>query len=193
MQNKYSTFQEMIFDQPNKTLQSLVEIISEECFNKSFNHTVYFNNRLRSTGGRYHVKCHDIDINPKMYTEHGLNTLIGIIKHELCHYHLNVNGYSGNHNTVEFQSLLKKVDGPRYAPAPAKIHYYVCTGCGNSFQESRKFNTNRYVCAKCHGRLRYVMKQSFKNDDGTSSDHENEILKKIIDHENLKKEVNKYA
>jgi predicted SprT family Zn-dependent metalloprotease len=34
-------------------------------------HCAYFNKRLRTTGGRYLLKSHDIEINPKQYEHYG--------------------------------------------------------------------------------------------------------------------------
>lgn len=65
----------------DQQLQRLVEKVSLQFFAKPFNHHAYFNHRLKTTGGRYHLDSHDIDINPKM-DDHGTHdVLIGIIKH----------------------------------------------------------------------------------------------------------------
>ena len=71
----------------NKALQELVSNIPIEYFNKPFKHNAVFNKRLRTTGGRYLLNSHDIEINPKQYEYFGVEALIDIIKHELCHYH----------------------------------------------------------------------------------------------------------
>lgn len=55
----------------DQALQGLVEKISSEDFGRKFKHRAFFNGRLRTTGGRYRLKDHDIEINPKMLTEHG--------------------------------------------------------------------------------------------------------------------------
>lgn len=139
----------------DQELQNLVEKISKEAFAKPFKHRAYFNSRLRTTGGRYHVASHDIDINPKMLTEHSMEVLVGVIKHELCHYHLHLDGYSGKHNTLAFKRLLKAVGGSRFAPAPADKRplKYICTHCGQIYHRKRKIDTHKYVCGKCHGKL----------------------------------------
>ncbi|HCY6141845.1 TPA: SprT family protein, partial [Staphylococcus aureus] len=49
----------------NDKLQRMVENLSEEKFGRTFQHRAYFNKRLRTTGGRYLLKSHDIEINPK--------------------------------------------------------------------------------------------------------------------------------
>ncbi len=42
--------------------------------------------------------------------------LIGIIKHELCHYHLHRLGLGYQHKDRDFKTLLQKVGGSCYAP-----------------------------------------------------------------------------
>ncbi|WP_283678007.1 SprT family protein [Lentilactobacillus sp. Marseille-Q4993] len=142
----------------NKELQRLVEQISVEYFAKPFSHKARFNGRLRTTGGRYILQSHDIEINPKMVANFSQDVLVGIVKHELCHYHLHLAGKTGKHNTKEFQTLLKAVGGSRYAPAvpkPSK-YQYVCSECGLIYKRQRKINTKRYVCGRCHGKLELV-------------------------------------
>ncbi len=95
----------------NEQLQKMVEDISIKYFAKPFRHRAYFNSRLKTTGGRYHLNDHNIDINPKMDDGQTHEVLIGIIKHELCHYHLHLAGYSAKHNTKQFKQLLKAVGG----------------------------------------------------------------------------------
>lgn len=78
-------------------LQHLVEELSLSVFNKPFTHRAVFNSRLKTTGGRYHLSDHHLDFNPTMLTEHGMEVFIGIIKHELCHYHLHLAGLGHRH------------------------------------------------------------------------------------------------
>lgn len=143
---------QLLNKKPNATLQALTRMISEEFFHKDFNHIAYFNNRLRTTGGRYHLESHNIDINPKMYTEHGLETLVGTIKHELCHYHLHMNGINDGHGS-QFKALLKAVGGTRYAPKPVKYkeYSYFCKECGCKYTRHRKIDASRYACSLCGG------------------------------------------
>ena len=70
----------------NLALQSLTESIAIKYFGKAFKHEVYYNKRLRTTGGRYILSSHNIEINPKQYEMFGEKAVIDIIKHELCHY-----------------------------------------------------------------------------------------------------------
>ncbi|ORO18815.1 SprT family protein, partial [Staphylococcus aureus] len=69
----------------NDKLQRMVENLSEEKFGRTFQHRAYFNKRLRTTGGRYLLKSHDIEINPKQYEHYGEDAVVKIILHELCH------------------------------------------------------------------------------------------------------------
>src|SRR3954470_8114675 len=97
-----------------KELQTLVEKISLEFFGKTFRHMALFNLRLRSTGGRYLLGTHNIEINKKYLEQLGEKELLGIVKHELCHYHLHLEGKGYQHKDLEFKALMKKVGAPRF-------------------------------------------------------------------------------
>jgi len=148
----------------DKKLQQLVEEISLRFFNKKFTHKATFNKRLRTTGGRYILNTHNIDINPKYLEEHGLDEVIGIIKHELCHYHLHIEGKGYKHRDNDFRELLKKVGAPRFCTplksepkSVRKILKYQCKSCQQIFNRKKKVDTTKYVCGKCGGKI-YLMK-----------------------------------
>lgn len=142
-------------------LQKIVEEVSLEYFNKSFRHKATFNNRLRTTGGRYLLRFHNIELNPKYYQERGIDELVGIIKHELCHYHLHLEGRGYQHRDRDFRELLKEVDAPRFCKPldsvkerrTTKQYLYTCKSCGLGYVRKRRVDTNRYVCGKCSGKL----------------------------------------
>jgi len=143
-------------------LQSLVEEISMNSFGKLFQHKAYFNPRLRSTGGRYILNTHHIEINRKYLEQLGHNELCGIIKHELCHYHLHIEGKGYKHSDQDFKKLMREVDAPRFCsqlPEPSnrkisrKLVIYFCVKCGQEYQRKKRINTNKYVCGKCKGKL----------------------------------------
>ncbi|MEJ6400199.1 SprT family protein [Nicoliella lavandulae] len=143
----------------NQELQQLCEQISLESFARPFKHQIYFNPRLKTTGGRYYLKSHNIDINPRMVNSADQKLLIGIIKHELCHYHLHLAGFSGQHRTHEFKQLLAAVGGLRYAPKLDQPKYqYECERCHQIYARKRLVNTSKYVCGKCRGRLKLISK-----------------------------------
>lgn len=98
----------------NKELQKLTEDISETYFKKPFRHQALFNDRLKTTGGRYLLTSHNIELNRKYLIEHGREELIGIIKHELCHYHLHLEGKGYKHRDRDFRMLLQQVNAPRF-------------------------------------------------------------------------------
>lgn len=139
----------------NEELQRLTEKWSLECFSRSFDHQIVFNNRLRTTGGRYHLMDHHIDINPLMYTEFDLNNLRRVVLHELCHYHLHLMGMDYHHRSRAFRTLLTRVGGARYAPPTSNRQgrktrwLYQCTGCGIIIARQRRFNPRHYVCRRC--------------------------------------------
>ncbi|MGO4889634.1 SprT family protein [Anaerobacillus sp. MEB173] len=141
-------------------LQKLVEKVSREYFGLPFKHEARFNRRLRTTGGRYLLRSHDIELNPKQLESFGLEELIGIIKHELCHYHLHIQKKGYQHRDKDFKDLLQKVGGSRYCnsiPGERRIvkvkYIYRCSDCGTPYERKRRIDTNRYVCGRCKGRL----------------------------------------
>ncbi|RRK11885.1 SprT family protein [Lactiplantibacillus garii] len=143
-------------------LQQLVMEISQRAFHQPFRHRAYFNRRLRSTGGRYQLASHDIDINPKMLTDFGEATLVGVIKHELCHYHLHLAHRGYQHRDRDFKQLLAAVKGSRYAPTPkekvvqAYRYTYQCQRCGQLYRRKRRMDTSRYTCGRCRGPIKLV-------------------------------------
>lgn len=148
----------------NEELQQLVKEISLSYFNKPFLHKSYFNDRLRTTGGRYMLDTHHIEINRKYYHYFGKEELVAIIKHELCHYHLHLEGKGYRHRDKDFKELMSSVGAPRFCSAlpqlkrsrSRKIVKYICSDCNSIYQRKRRINTDRYVCGKCQGRLRYM-------------------------------------
>ncbi|MDN2452672.1 SprT family protein [Lactobacillus sp. UCMA15818] len=140
----------------NTSLQELVEKISLDSFGQSFDYNATFNSRLRTTGGRYDLRTHNIDINPKMLIEHDEETLRGVIKHELCHYHLHLDNKGYQHRDSDFKRLLTEVAGLKFAPLSIPTHRYgyVCIECNQLYVRKRRINLGKYVCSKCHGKLK---------------------------------------
>ncbi|MCZ8536688.1 SprT family protein [Paenisporosarcina quisquiliarum] len=145
----------------NEELQQLVINISETVFHKPFKHEAYFNSRLKTTGGRYMLQTHHIQINPKSLELHGRDELEGIIRHELCHYHLHIEGKGYKHRDKEFKDLLKVTKSPRFCANLGAVkrkkketqHVYGCISCGLLYRRKIRLNTNKYRCGKCSGRL----------------------------------------
>lgn len=144
----------------DKELEELVKSISLKYFNKPFKHVAHFNHRLRTTGGRYHLKSHHLDFNPKILEVFGLSVFIDIIKHELCHYHLHLEDRGYRHRDADFRKLLDKVGGLRYTPSIELEEgillrwTYKCEACKKIYHRKRKFDVQRFVCSHCHGKLR---------------------------------------
>ena len=145
----------------NAELQTLTEQLSLKYFHQPFRHQVFFNRRLKTTGGRYHLHDHHIDINPLMLEEVDEDNLKRVILHELCHYHLHLAGRGYQHRDRDFKLLLKQVGGSWYAPATSKARHqrryrylYRCQRGGVWLPRMRRFNTSRYHCARCGGRFR---------------------------------------
>ncbi|MCC0566831.1 SprT family protein [Brevibacillus borstelensis] len=145
----------------DQELQALVEAVSAQYFARPFRHQARFNSRLRTTGGRYLLRSHDIEINPRHLEQHGEEELIGIVKHELCHYHLHLEKKGYQHKDRDFQELLKQVGGSRYCQevggGRTRLPYryeLVCEACQMRYKRKRKINPARYRCGRCSGKLR---------------------------------------
>lgn len=164
--SKYNSFEYNFIGDlvTNVELQQLVEDLSLQYFQKHFKHKATFNNRLRTTGGRYLLKSHNIEINPKYLVEYGIETMEGIIKHELCHYHLHIEGKGYQHKDHDFKQLLKKVGAPRFCQVLPSIQQkqsyliYKCEKCDKMYKRKRRINVRKYVCGSCRGKLKYIGK-----------------------------------
>lgn len=152
----------------DKELTALVKELSDTVFGKPFRHEARFNARLRTTGGRYLLRSHDIEINPASYQEYGAEELIGIIKHELCHYHLHLEGKGYQHRDADFRQLLKETGSPRFCSLvqsksrrkTVMRYVYACTECGTGYPRKIRMNTARYRCGKCAGPLQLVKERT---------------------------------
>src|SRR5699024_7480135 len=61
----------------------LTNSVSTQFLNKPLKHTIMYNDRLRTTGGRY-IPCKKrIAMNPNYVVEMGYEEVVGIIKHDL--------------------------------------------------------------------------------------------------------------
>ncbi|MDR3241052.1 MAG: SprT family protein [Lactobacillaceae bacterium] len=149
----------------NDELQTLVNEISINDFKRPFLHHATFNRRLKTTGGRYLLKTHNLEFNPLMLEEFDLATLIGVIKHELVHYHNHLQGIPYQHRDAAFKSELARINGSRFAPKtskaqsqtklPTEFKKYVCRN-GHEILRKRAINVNRYVCGICKARLQFA-------------------------------------
>lgn len=143
----------------NEILQKQAEHIAKRYFGKAFRHQIYFNSRLRTTGGRYLLKSHNIEINPKQYERFGESAIQAIIKHELCHYFLHLEGKGYQHRDKDFRALSKKVGAPRHCASlssyESRANYvYVCEKCQKTFMRIRSVNTHKMRCGQCGGKIK---------------------------------------
>lgn len=150
-------------------LQTLVEQISLDYFNKEFKHKATFNRRLRTTGGRYHLNTHHLDFNPLVFKTFDQAVLEGIIKHELCHYHLHIEGKGYRHGDRDFRELMNQVRGLRFTPSlENEAEYlarweYECTGCQSKIYRKRRFNVKKYICNSCKNKFILKGRKHLKN------------------------------
>lgn len=143
----------------NEDLQQMTETLSKDYFSLPFKHQAYFNKRLRTTGGRYLLKSHNIEINYKQYEHFGKDAIVQVVLHELCHYHLHIQNKGYQHRDQDFKKLSKQVGAPRYCTPTEnyedRVNYmYQCLRCGTKAYRIRKVNIKKMVCGKCGGRLK---------------------------------------
>lgn len=146
----------------DEQLQKWVERISLRDFGRPFRHRARFNHRLRTTGGRYFMHTHDIEISARHYAAFGAEEAEKIIKHELCHYHLHLQNKGFRHRDRDFKELLRQVGGSRYCrslPGDRRReepyrYKLVCLACRAEYPRKRKADPRRYRCGRCHGPLR---------------------------------------
>ena len=156
-------------DMTDEQVQQLVEELSLVYFKVPFLHRAYFNGRLKTTGGRYLLRSHNIELNKKLYDHFGEEELRGIILHELCHYHLHIRGMGYKHRDKDFRDLLKKVGAPRFCSTIEEnqkkrrkqtIHTYICISCEQLYRRKRKMDVRKYCCSKCSGAITYLKSES---------------------------------
>jgi SprT-like protein len=149
----------------NEELQLLVEEVSLQFFQKPFRHLAIFNSRLKTTGGRYLLQTHNIEINKRYLEQLGKEELIGIVKHELCHYHLHLEKKGYKHQDKDFKNLMMQVGAPRFCRQlpdrpktnrSEKIYVYSCLGCSLVYKRKRTVNVKKYVCGRCKGKLKQI-------------------------------------
>lgn len=143
-------------------LQRLVEQTSIQYFHRPFVHQAVINKRFKTTGGRYHLADHHIEFNVAFLIPERREELLGIIKHELTHYHLHLLKRGYKHQDHDFKVLLQQVGGSRFAPdignrkpRERKLHY-VCLNCGQPYDRVKQLDTRRYRCGVCRGKLKLL-------------------------------------
>lgn len=143
----------------SEELNQLTQEISIEYFERPFLHEASFNKRLRTTGGRYLLKTGNIEINYRIIELYGIEELINVLKHELCHYHLHQRNEGYHHRDKNFKELLSKVGGARYvkplttAEESAYRYHLRCRKCGQDYYRKQRVDVRKHRCGKCSGRL----------------------------------------
>ncbi|MBA4544144.1 MULTISPECIES: SprT family protein [Thermoactinomyces] len=144
----------------DQELQKRVETLSLQHFGLPFRHLARFNPRLRTTGGRYCLGSHAIEMNPRYLEEHGEEIFQKMILHELCHYHLHLQGKGYQHRDADFRYWLQRVGGLRHAPALQSLqsrkpkYVLICVECRQVYYRQRRVDLRKYRCGVCRGPLK---------------------------------------
>lgn len=147
----------------DEQLQRWVERVSLASFGRPFLHKATFNSRLRTTGGRYFLRSHNIEISPHQLDAHGEADTEAIIKHELCHYHLHLQRRGYRHRDEDFKQLLREVGATLHcktlpgARRTLSVKYVLsCEACGMKYPRKRRVDPRKYVCGRCRGKLKLL-------------------------------------
>ena len=150
----------------NEGLLELTKKIADGSFHRKFKGTIKYNNRLTRTGG-YTTCCKlkegetNIDISFQHAKYLGKRELVGIIKHELCHYFLYIDKLPCDHKDATFISLAKQAGAPLHCGRLNKYLYY-CPHCKAYRVSISKFQ-NISLCGKCSHVVSYIGKNKLRS------------------------------
>ena len=148
-------------------LERVADDFLMENFNLTLDIPIRISNRMTSTFGKFvlirdrltgETKSKEIVISSNLYNYHGYHKMIDTLKHECIHYALYTLDKPFRDGETYFENTLKEhgVSSTRTTAYKGKAHLYTCKSCDNSFKQKRRFNTDKYVCSKCKGQLKYV-------------------------------------
>lgn len=154
-----------------ETMVNHLEEVAEDFLLDNFDLTldipIRISNRMTRTFGSFvrtrnrvtgEIKCKEIVISSNLYKYHGYDKMIDTLKHECIHYALYLLGRPYKDGQAYFENTLKEhgVSSTGTTKYKGKAHQYTCTGCKNTFKQTRRFNTDKYRCSHCKGQLVYV-------------------------------------
>ena len=103
---------------------------------------------------------HSMEINPLVFEIYGMEELVGVVKHELCHYHLHIEGKGYRHRDADFRKLVKGNIFPKvlqaayYKGNKSRVFLlYKCKSCGLEYKRKRRMDIRKYRCGKCAGAI----------------------------------------
>lgn len=154
-----------------ETMVSHLEEVAEDFLIENFDLTldipIRISNRMTRTFGSFvrtrnrltgETQSKEIVISSNLYKYHGYDNMIDTLKHECIHYALYTLGRPFKDGQAYFENTLKEhgVSSTGTKKFKGKAHQYECTGCKNTFRQTRRFNTDKYRCSHCKGQLVYV-------------------------------------
>ena len=148
-------------------LEEVADDFLKENFNLTLDIPIRISNRMTRTFGSFvrtrnrltgETQSKEIVISSNLYKYHGYDKMIDTLKHECIHYALYTLGRPYKDGQAYFENTLKEhgVSSTGTTKYKGKAHLYECTGCKNTFKQTRKFNTDKYRCSHCKGQLVYM-------------------------------------
>ena len=156
-------------------VELIVKELSLKLFNEEFDLPVKRNNRLTKSQARFcsklylkscEIKPISIECSRKIYDgTYKLNTVIGILAHELCHWWLCKNEKPYGDTDMEFKKLIKKFGIPQSVKVAGHANSFYCSKCGKFIiaSYSNKFSKDIYHSKCCHADL--ICKKEYFEDE----------------------------
>lgn len=142
----------------NEALTALANELSQTYWQIGCTVPVVWNGRLSSTMGRF---CYTerkkkrqplrIELSKKAARQLDKETLIAVLLHELCHYHLFKQGKPFSDHHPVFEAEIKRVGAisTNTIRLPQKGYELYCSQCQALLGKRKRFNSKHYLSACC--------------------------------------------
>lgn len=143
-------------------LQALANKLSLHFWNESISVPVVWNGRLTRSMGRFVYRVQGkhrepVKIEMSKYAAQFINReiFIAVLLHEMCHYHLFVQGKSFLDHHPVFEQELRRVGAisTNTVRLPSKIYKLVCKKCQRELGHMKRFNPDRYISPCCKSEI----------------------------------------
>ncbi len=139
-------------------LELLANQLSLQHWKKTCDIPVVWNGRLRAAMGRFAYTTKGkqripLKIELSKYAAQHLNkdTFISVLLHELCHYHLFIEGKPFHDHHPQFEMELVRVGAisTHTVQVPQKAYELFCSHCQKPLGKRKRINTKNYLSACC--------------------------------------------
>lgn len=148
-------------------LQDIANELAIECFLTSLNIPVVYNTKLKNAMGRFGADNKGMRIELQPMTEYTLETFIGVLKHELCHWYCYINNKPYNDGDEYFENHIKRINAPstNEIEAYTRLQAFACSNmnCNNpkklytrTAKSYHRLKVKGAVCPLCGANVTYI-------------------------------------